>query len=196
MPRSHPVRPVFVGRDLGPGGFELATKAYCAVTHRKQRLGHAADPLGKVARRPHRRLPDLFLALVERREHLASLGVEHGQDRRAPAGPGGQAREATRRRSARRPLDCASPRAVAIPIRRPVKVPGPRPTAIRSTESQPPGLASDAPRPPPSSSRAWRGRPVGVGVDSPLAERRRRPAVSATLSCAVEVSKPRTRCTA
>src|ERR1039458_5439161 len=34
------------------------------------------------------------------------------------------------------PSDCASPRAVATPTRRPVKVPGPRPTAIRSSARQ------------------------------------------------------------
>ena len=37
-----------------------------------------------------------------------------------------------------------SPRAVAMPIRSPVKEPGPRPTAIRSTSSQPPAAAAAA----------------------------------------------------
>ena len=40
--------------------------------------------------------------------------------------------------------EAASPRAVAIPIRRPVKEPGPSPTAIRSTASQPPAAAAAA----------------------------------------------------
>ena len=35
------------------------------------------------------------------------------------------------------PSDCANPRAVAIPTRRPVNLPGPTPTAIRSIASQP-----------------------------------------------------------
>ncbi len=41
-----------------------------------------------------------------------------------------------------RPRLAPSPRAVAIPTRRPVKVPGPSPTAISSTASQPPAAAA------------------------------------------------------
>jgi hypothetical protein len=49
---------------------------------------------------------------------------------------------------------------VAIPIRSPVNEPGPRPTAIRSTASQPP--AADAARSTSLSSEvACRGLPVG-----------------------------------
>src|SRR4051794_23387483 len=59
-----------------------------------------------------------------------------------------------------RPRLTESPRAVAIPTRIPVKVPGPSPTASRSTALQPPAAAADAST---STSRpvACRGLPRG-----------------------------------
>ena len=59
-----------------------------------------------------------------------------------------------------RPRLRLSPRAVAIPTRSPVKVPGPSPTAIRSTASQPPA-ATAARSTSASSPVACRGLPCG-----------------------------------
>ena len=56
------------------------------------------------------------------------------------------------------PRACASARAVAMPIRRPVNEPGPTPTAIRSTASQPPASARRA-RPRPAAPSRAGGRP-------------------------------------
>ena len=58
------------------------------------------------------------------------------------ADPPRRARRGCRRRVAGRPRLAPSPRAVAMPIRSPVKEPGPRPTASRSTRSQPPAAAA------------------------------------------------------
>ena len=77
--------------------------------------------------------------VIERGEGLSAPGVDHRQETvllglravadRAASVPTG---------AIGTPRACASPRAVAIPIRSPVKEPGPIPTAIRSTDSQPP----------------------------------------------------------
>ena len=152
MPRSHPVRPIFIGRDLGPGGFELATEAYRAVTDRNRRGSRAAHPIGKVAGRSDGRLPDLILVLVKRREHLVALGIDHGEYRRSRLGA---RRERAQRRDAAspRPLDCARPRAVAIPIRRPVNVPGPGADRDR-LDAVPAALACSTSSTAASSSRA------------------------------------------
>ena len=58
--------------------------------------------------------------------------------------PPARATAASRRRPAVAPVAPASACAVAIPIRSPVNVPGPTPTAIRSTSSQPPSCASSS----------------------------------------------------
>ena len=75
--------------------------------------GRRRSPPGRPRTRRRRPPP----AGVDHREHTA---VPHRRRRRAPG--------ACRRRRAGRPSRAASPRAVAIPIRRPVNVPGPRPT--------------------------------------------------------------------
>ncbi len=80
MPRPQLMRPVFVGRDLGPGGFKLAPEAYCAIAYRERWRAHAVDALSQCARRPNRLLPHLFAALVEAGEHLTPLGIDHRQD--------------------------------------------------------------------------------------------------------------------
>src|SRR4051812_9737698 len=82
------------------------------------------------------------------------------------------------------------PRAVAIPTLIPVKVPGPRPTASRSTRSQPPAAAT-ACSTSPRSRVACRGLPSG---DSPSCDScRTSPSrqAQATVST-VAVSKPTT----
>lgn len=86
------------------------------------------------------------------------------------------------------PVENDSPEAVATPIRMPVKVPGPFPTAIRSTSSHPPSTAAASPA---ASSNAWlwTGRPSG-GRQSLKA--RRSPSVAATTVSSVAVSKPTT----
>jgi len=81
VPRSHPVRPIFIGRDLGPGGFELATKAYCAIADRNWSGARAPDAFGEIAGRPHGCLPHLIPTLIKRREHLVALGIDHGEYR-------------------------------------------------------------------------------------------------------------------
>src|ERR1035441_8129604 len=71
--------------------------------------------------------------------------------------------------------DCARPRAVAIPTRRPVKVPGPAPTAIRSISRQPTPSSSSSSRAGPNSLVACPGcspgRSAGGGAQraGPLA---------------------------
>ena len=83
-------------------------------------------------------------------------------------------------------LACASARAVAIPIRRPVNDPGPTPTAIRSILSQPPAsstLRSISPR----STWEWRGRPSGPGSIR-VSRTTRPPAVTPTTASAVALS--------
>jgi hypothetical protein len=82
------VRPILIGRDHRPGGFELATKAYCAIADRKRRLSHAAETFRQVARCSYSRVPDLVFALIERREHFVSLGVDHREYGRRRGGPG------------------------------------------------------------------------------------------------------------
>src|SRR5690349_3480006 len=59
-----------------------------------------------------------------------------------------------------RPRLTQRPRALAIPTRRPVKLPGPRPTASRSTACQPPAAAA-APSTSASRPVACRGLPCG-----------------------------------
>ena len=74
---------VRIGWDAGPGGFELCPKAYCAVAHGKRGLRQLRYAAGEVGGRAHPRLPAIFTRrLVERRERLRALSVEHGQDGR------------------------------------------------------------------------------------------------------------------
>ena len=88
------------------------------------------------------------LGSVEGGEDLAAACVEHGE-----AAAGGRlrarsahsrARRACRRRSTGRPVLAARPRAVAMPIRMPTNEPGPSPTAMPPTASQPPAAAAAA----------------------------------------------------
>src|SRR5690348_6961233 len=89
-----------------------------------------------------------------------------------------------------RPRLTPSPRAVAIPTRMPVKVPGPRPTAIRSTASQPPAAAA-ARSTSCSSPVACRGRPRAESPSCDSCRTSPSRQAQATVST-VAVSKPTT----
>jgi hypothetical protein len=81
-----------------------------------------------------------------------------------------------------------SARAVAMPTRSPVKEPGPTPTAIRSTASQPPA-ASAARSTSAGSAVVCRGPPFSEGPSSASC-RTSSSRVAATAVSAVAVSKP------
>src|SRR5690349_14387392 len=82
------------------------------------------------------------------------------------------------------------PRAVAIPTRMPVKVPGPSPTASRSTRSQPPAAAA-ACSTSSSSPVACRGLPCGESPSCDSCRTSPSRQAQATVST-VAVSKPTT----
>ena len=195
MPGVKPVPWVHVGWDATARGFELCPKAYCAVPHRKRCLRQGRNAIGKLSRRSYPGLPALVARrAVERRKRLLALRVQHGEDRvrgavSCPLGKRSERRDAGNGKIAR----LGQARAVEIPIRSPVKVPGPTPTAIRSTPLHPPA-SSRADSTASKSRRACRGRPVSSGSTSRSASASPE-AVTATVRCAVEVSRPRTRCT-
>lgn len=89
-----------------------------------------------------------------------------------------------------RPVAAATPRAVAIPIRSPVKEPGPRPTASRLTSAQPRAAAA-ARSTSLSRAVACRGLPLG---ESPSCDSyRASPSRQAQAAVStVAVSKPTT----
>ena len=122
-------------------------------------------------------------------ERLAAAGVEHREHRGRRLGRARRARAASRRRRARRPLPCASARAVATPMRRPVNVPGPGAdrdaVEVGERQARPRRAAARASG---SSCAAWPGRSPGRGVVARLA-RRRSPSSSATTVAGVAVSK-------
>jgi hypothetical protein len=97
MPRPHPVHPVFVGRDLRPGGFQLVPEAYCSVADGKHRPRLLANPVGKVRGRADERLPNLLRAVIQGGERLRALGVQDREHRVAPFASG---RERPQRRDA------------------------------------------------------------------------------------------------
>ena len=101
--------------------------------------GHRAPPGGRRARRRPRRGPR-----AERIERADAGQRQAGAQRRAP-------------------------RAVAMPTRRPVKEPGPIPTAIRSTASQPPAAAA-ARSTSASSAVVCRGPAVGREAEQRLVQ--------------------------
>ena len=103
MPRPHPVHPIFIGRDLGPGGFELVSKAYRPVAYRNQWRGPIAHAARKARRRAHEWLPDLLGAGVKRCEHLASLRIGDCKDRCRAIGrsQGAEGRDAAQPEAAR-----------------------------------------------------------------------------------------------
>ena len=125
-------------------------------------------------------------------ERLAAPRVEHGEhERRVRSAPGASASsELTPTSGSPRP--CASARAVAMPIRSPVKLPGPTPTAIRSTSSQPtPGRRQRLLRraqQPAACAGPLAGLRVVAHLERPSPTRRGRPPPSAV----VAVSSPRT----
>ena len=133
-----------VGRHRHSGPFELLSKAYRPVPHAQHRL---ASPLaarrqapGEVGGADRDRLHDAAAVAIERGEHLAAAARRSRPGRRGGRAPPRRARapRGWRRRPAGRSWACASARAVAMPSRSPVKPPGPMPTQIRSTSSQPP----------------------------------------------------------
>ena len=88
------------------------------------------------------------------------------------------------------PRAWASARAVAIPWRRPVKPPGPTPTAIRSTSSQPAPARSSTSSTSASRRVAWPGRAPGSG-SSRASTAGPSGAQTAAAVAAVAVSRPR-----
>ena len=115
---------------------QLLPKSYRARSGRQRRRRRAPRRARRAPRAGRRtgsqsRSP---VGGVERREDLAAAGVEDGERGSPLAAPladaRARARRACRRRAAGRPRLGAEPRAVAIPIRRPVNEPGPSPTAI------------------------------------------------------------------
>ena len=121
----------------------------------------ASEPRGERGGRERGRREQLAVAVPDAGEHLAAARVEHRGDARPARAPAASAAsEETGASGSPRP--CASARAVAIPIRRPVKPPGPTPTAIRSTSSQPTPPSASACSSSGSSRAAWSPRePVG-----------------------------------
>ena len=186
MPRGDPVDGVGVVRHLGAATRQLIAKSYRPRSGGQRRLAQrrraarrappAGRPSGSQSRSP--------AARVERREDLAAPRVEDGEALAAPPRPPGEpAREGVERadagHAAARRL-APSARAVAIPTRRPVKEPGPSPTAIRSTSLPAPGGRGrpldlrQQPRRVPRAARRRRGRAATRRGPRRRAPRRRR----------------------
>ena len=143
--------------------------------------------------------------------HSASAARPRGRARRTPARARvDQGQHRRRRRSlrarcdARRerrerghgmkrtPSPCARPRAVARPIRRPVKVPGPTPTAIAVTSSQPvPALLEQRGEHRQQLGRVrGRRRAAAPGRAGPCETARPSARITQAVVTAIEVSKP------
>ena len=94
-----------------------------------------------------------------RREGLAAAGVEHGEHGvpGAPPRPPAASVSSVETATSSAPVAWASERAVATPIRSPVKVPGPTPAPIRSTSPQPSAASASSSSQRASRRCAWRG---------------------------------------
>ena len=116
-------------------------------------LGPADAPAPRAARRRRRR--------ARRRPRRGSRRGRPAARPPPPASPIPRASASSvQTPRAGRPRLAPSPRAVAIPTRRPVKEPGPSPTAIRSTAPQPPAAVGRSARPRSSSPVACSGPPL------------------------------------
>ena len=160
-----------VGRDERSGGLEGVPEAYRPIPHGKRRDGHCTNPFSERLRRERGRRE----ALNRQRGLTPRLRVcqaaANASPRRASMAASTIGASPAPRASASSvltptigsPRACASARAVAIPIRRPVKLPGPTPTASRSSASQPTPAASSASSAAASSRPACAGRTPGAG---------------------------------
>ena len=186
---------IVVRRDLGPGRSQVRPESYRPVPDRQRGPGgraRATRPASASGReRGGREQLAALAAQPGGGEHLAAARVEHGERpaaglaapavlrRRPPAASAASVETPTSGRS----RACASARAVAMPIRRPVKLPGPDADARAApTSSQPDARrrASAVARPAPSSSRRVAGPLAGrrVVARSTASPRRRRAAAT------------------
>ena len=151
-----------VGRDERSGGLEGVPEAYRPIPHGKRRDGHCTNPFSERLRRERGRDPRAPTGPARRApgggERLAAAGVDGRQHDRARLPAPRASASSVLTPTIGSPRACASARAVAIPIRRPVKLPGPTPTASRSSASQPTPAASSASS-AAASSRAGVRRP-------------------------------------
>lgn len=191
---------VLVGRDTRSSRLEGAPEAYRPVAHRQRRHRHCTNPFSERLRGERgggqHRLPGGPRG-GERLPRLASSTARIGAASAAPPADASD-REPAPRASASKVLTpvtgmfraCANPRAVAMPMRRPVKLPGPTPTASRVTSSQPTPAAASASSAAPSRRAACAGRSPGAGSSrtSNTAPSRSSPATVDE----VAVSSPRT----
>ena len=159
---------------------------------RRRRAGRA--PAERL-RAPARPAPASALAAVARRRRTPRRGGRRdGEHARPPAlaGAARRAPAASRPPTSSAPVACASARAVATPIRSPVNVPGPTPTAMRSTSAQARPASLEQPRArAAAAAAAWPGRSPGRRVVAALDGSRRRGRAPTTVA-GVAVSKPRT----
>ena len=127
---------ILVGRDERSGRLEGSLKRTAPSPTAKRRAGIArtrsASASGASAAGASSGAP----AAPGGGERLAAAGVEHREHERGVSAPRASASSVLTPTTGS-PRPCASARAVAMPIRRPVKLPGPTPTASRSTSSQP-----------------------------------------------------------
>ena len=191
MLSAQAVGAVFVGRDERPGRLQRSPEAYRPVPHCKRgpRAARRPAPRAPPARAPRRAARAPRRATRRRTPRRAA---RRGRRARAPASftPSASASSELTPTSGS-PLPCASARAVEIPIRSPVKLPGPTPTAIRSTCSQPSPACSSAASAAPRSRFACPGRTPGSGssrTSKTVPDASRTPATVAV----VAVSRPRT----
>ena len=121
-------------------------KSYSARSAAQRRFRQRGDPRGELLRGCRARVPTAARPPPSRPPPRPRRGARRGRRgsaaRRRPRRARAPARRGCRRRSAADPGSEPSARAVAIPTRRPVKEPGPMPTAIRSTASQPPAASA------------------------------------------------------
>ena len=134
---------VFVGRDERPGRLQRSPEAYRPVPHCKRGPRQRADPLRERLRRERARAGSTSAPP----RHAAANASPRRASRTASTSSASVAPSASASSeltpTSGSPRACASARAVEIPIRSPVKLPGPTPTAIRSTSSQPSPACSE-----------------------------------------------------
>ena len=184
-----------VRRDRDPGCLQVRPKSYRPVPHSQPGSSVAGSGPG-CPRGP--RVPPRVLRSARLPRRTPPRTPRRGARRARPA-PGPRRRASAASASARRvdtpasgtPSDWARPRAVATPMRRPVKVPGPTPTATRSTCPQSsPALGQQLGGQLQQPSRVRRPR-AGHRVVAPLQLAPVRQPRAAAVD-AVAVSKPST----
>ena len=185
-----------VGRRAAtPSRVELLAEAHRAVADRQPAPAPAAASSARAstlraaagrerARRRSARAAARPGALVRGREHLAAAGVDHrqhaalapplGAERRRARAPAG-----SRRRRARAASDCASPRAVATPTRRPGERAGAHAdgdrasTALQATPASREQLARQLEQPRRVSRVRARRRVVARSATMPVGQAQR-----------------------